>query len=78
MQMVGSDDRSVDCCLTLSSREGCQSRPEELSSLFLPLCGGGIRTSTREKLLAENEKGSCYGEPSVTEECNIEECPPGN
>ena len=33
--------------------------------------------STREKKVEEAFGGSCFGEPSVTENCNTEECPAG-
>ena len=41
-------------------------------------CGGGTRENTREKTSVELYGGACYGTSSITEDCNTEECPPGN
>ena len=39
-------------------------------------CGGGIRTNTRKpKVEAEHGGEDCSGSPSITESCNVQECP---
>ena len=39
-------------------------------------CGGGFRTNTRSKTVsAEHEGDECEGVTSITESCNIQECP---
>ena len=39
-------------------------------------CGGGERTDTRvEKASAEHGGDACKGAYSLTESCNVEECP---
>ena len=38
-------------------------------------CGGGIRTNTRDQKDAEHGGDECQGVSSVTESCNVEECP---
>ena len=38
-------------------------------------CGGGTRTNTREKQTVEEHGGQCAGSSTVTESCNVHECP---
>ncbi len=38
-------------------------------------CGGGNRTNTRVKIVEEMHDGICEGDPTVIEECNMQECP---
>ena len=38
-------------------------------------CGGGERTNTRTKKVAEEHGGTCTGSSSVSEACNGEGCP---
>ena len=39
-------------------------------------CGGGLLKKTREPKMAEQHGGEeCTGHSSVTESCNIQECP---
>ena len=39
-------------------------------------CGGGTRTNTRSKnVSAEYEGDECEGTTSITESCNVQECP---
>merc|ERR1712150_369848 len=37
-------------------------------------CGKGTRTNTRKRIVEEANGGTCVGEPSMTENCNIDEC----
>ena len=40
------------------------------------LCGGGIRTNTRSRnISAEHDGEDCHGTTSITESCNVHECP---
>ena len=39
-------------------------------------CGGGLRTNTRSKIVsAEHDGEDCNGTTSITESCNVKECP---
>ena len=38
-------------------------------------CGDGQRTDTRVKLVEEQYRGTCSGQPSRIETCKIKECP---
>ena len=37
-------------------------------------CGKGTRTNTRKRIVEEANGGTCAGESSMTENCNIQEC----
>ena len=37
-------------------------------------CGIGSRVNTRIKIVDEANGGSCTGQPTETEECNLQEC----
>ena len=40
------------------------------------ICGGGERTNTRDKKTREAHGGlECSGSATITEQCNIQECP---
>ena len=38
------------------------------------LCGGGSRVKVRTKLVEEANGGSCNGNTTENEECNVQEC----
>ena len=38
-------------------------------------CGGGTRTNTRTKTVAEMYGGKCEGTTTTTESCNTDACP---
>ena len=38
-------------------------------------CGSGYRLNTRVKLVEEANGGSCTGQSTETEECNLQKCP---
>ena len=38
-------------------------------------CGSGSRLNTRVKLVEEANGGSCAGQSTETEHCNLQECP---
>ena len=38
-------------------------------------CGTGTRTNTRTKSIVEEHGGTCTGQTSEIESCNIQECP---
>merc|ERR1712020_514836 len=41
-------------------------------------CGVGSKVNTRTKLVEEANGGSCTGQFTETEECNLQECPGSN
>ena len=53
----------------------CQWGPWEVTECD-KTCGGGTKTSTREITQeAQNEGNACTGESTITESCNVQECP---
>ena len=38
-------------------------------------CGGGVRINVREKTVQEMYGGTCEGNPTFEESCNLQECP---
>ena len=38
-------------------------------------CGGGVRLNVREKTIQEMYGGTCEGDPTFEETCNLQECP---
>ena len=64
------------------NKDGCKKTPPVncewnswSSGSCSKTCGKGVLTYTRSKRVTENDKGSCSGSSTKTEDCHKKDCP---